>query len=59
MAWQLMWRNVRATTLNATLQLLVIYRFDSFKHTILSECLCYFYMSICADGIMEFLGVIS
>ena len=24
--WQLMWRNVRAAALNATLQLLVIYR---------------------------------
>ena len=27
MTLQLMWRNVRATTLNATLQLLVIYRY--------------------------------
>ena len=26
MTWQLMWRNVRAAALNATLQLLVIYR---------------------------------
>ena len=26
MTWQLMWRNVRAAGLNATLQLLVIYR---------------------------------
>ena len=26
MSWQLMWRNVRAAALNATLQLLVIYR---------------------------------
>ena len=27
MMWQLMWRNVRATALNATLRLLVIYRY--------------------------------
>ena len=27
MTWQLMWRNVRADALNATLQLLVIYRY--------------------------------
>ena len=27
MMWQLMWRNVIATTLNAMLQLLVIYRY--------------------------------
>ena len=27
MMWQLMWRNVRAATLNAMFQLLVIYRF--------------------------------
>ena len=27
MTWQLMWRNVRVAALNATLQLLVIYRF--------------------------------
>ena len=26
MTWQLMWRNVRAAALNATLQLLIIYR---------------------------------
>ena len=26
MTWQLMWRNVKAVALNATLQLLVIYR---------------------------------
>ena len=29
MTWQLMWRNVRAAVLNATLQLLVIYRCES------------------------------
>ena len=28
MTWQLTWRNVKAATLNATLQFLVIYRFD-------------------------------
>ena len=27
MMWQLMWRNVKATTLNAMLQLLVLYRY--------------------------------
>ena len=27
MTWQLMWRNVRAVALNATFQLLVLYRF--------------------------------
>ena len=29
MTWQLMWRNVRAAALNATLQLLIIYRFGA------------------------------
>ena len=28
MTWQLMWHNVRAAALNATLQLLVIYRYE-------------------------------
>ena len=28
MTWRLMWRNVRAATLNAMLQLLVIYRLE-------------------------------
>ena len=28
MTWQLMWQNMRTAALNATLQLLVIYRFE-------------------------------
>ena len=32
--WQLMWRNVRATVLNATLQLLVIYRYGALAFSI-------------------------
>ena len=35
MTWQLMWRKVRVTELNATLKLLVIYRFQCKLHT---EC---------------------
>ena len=28
MTWQLIWRNARVAALNATLQLLIIYRFE-------------------------------
>ena len=31
MTWQLMWHNVRAAALNAMLQLLIIYRFNSLE----------------------------
>ena len=36
MTWQLMWRNVRAATLNAMLQFLVIYRFVNSAQSISS-----------------------
>ena len=40
MTWQLMWRNVRTTVLNATLQFLVIYSYRWIKTVSLPRYLC-------------------